>query len=326
VTSRNKLALAIAASLALAAGALVLVPAAPAAAQEVVQDEGSAYRAWYEATQAKDLTKALVTARAYVAQYAAGQYAEAIKAWLLPAEFEAAVKEKRAGDMIKFGRELLAKEPENLVVLIQLAFALRNNELLASPASYEHVAEAVEFSNKAIALLEAGKTPAGAQTFDKSTSLAWLTQVLALNEAKNGTPENAIKLYDKSTALASGNAQLVGRNLINVYGIRQTSYNEAVKAFKALPEADKTASEPKPELKAALDRVNQEADALVDSAAGFVAFAKAKSLAPATRDKVNQTLEAVYKTRHPEDAALAGLQKLLQEKEAVLAAPATPGD
>ena len=39
------------------------------------------------------------------------------------------------------------------------------------------------------------------------------------------------------------------------------------------------------------------------------------ALAAAARDKVNQMLESTYKRRHPEDATLAGLQKLLQDKQ-----------
>ena len=98
---------------------------------------------------------------------------------------------------------------------------------------------------------------------------------------------------------------------------------EAAKAFNALPEADRAAVD-KPEVKAAREKLNTEADHVIDVAARFVALAKVKGLPAPTRDKVNQTLEAVYKVRFPEDAALAGLQKILQEKEAALGAPAAP--
>ena len=73
---RRLLALATAGSLALAAAALLLIPAAPAAAQEVVQDEGAAYRAWYEANKAGDSAKTLAAAKDYLAKYPTGQYAE----------------------------------------------------------------------------------------------------------------------------------------------------------------------------------------------------------------------------------------------------------
>jgi hypothetical protein len=50
-----------------------------------------------------------------------------------------------------------------------------------------------------------------------------------------------------------------------------------------------------------------------------------KSLpASPARDRINQTLEAVYKSRFPEDASLAGLQKILQEKEAAFGAASGP--
>jgi hypothetical protein len=311
-----------------AAAALVLVPARPAAAQEEVQDEGAAYRAWHAANQANQTAQAIEAATAYLKQYPTGQYADFIKKWLGQARMavlDATIKEKRTADMVKMGRQILAGDPENLNILYALAFNIRRNELLASPASYENSAAAVEFSSKAIALIEAGKTLAGVQSFDKNATLAWLTQILAMNEAKGGKAAEAIRLYEKSTSLAPQDPGIASRNLYAVYALRLSFYGEAVKAYNALPEADKTAGEPKPEVKAARDKVNAEADTLIDSAAAFVAFAKVKNLPPAARDKVNQTLEAVYKSRHPEDAGLAGLQKVLQEKEQVLGAAPAPG-
>ena len=119
--------------------AVLVVPATRAAAQDVVQDEGAVYRAWYEATQAKDNAKALEAAKQYLAQYPTGQYAEALKKWMGGAQMatlDAAIKEKRTADMIAIGKEILATDPENLNVLYALAFNIRRNELLASPANY----------------------------------------------------------------------------------------------------------------------------------------------------------------------------------------------
>jgi hypothetical protein len=324
VSFRKLLALA-AAGLAPAALALALnaVPAR-VAAQETVQDEGAAYRAWYDATQANDAAKALAAARAYVSKYPTGQYADAVKKWLLPGEYNLALKEKRTPDTIKFGRELLAGGADDLLVLTQVAFAIRTNELGTTPPNYDHVADAVEFCNKAIPLIEAGKTPAGATNFNKEATLSWMIQVLAINEARAGNPDEAIKLYEKSTALGVDNAAVAGRNLIAVYSIRQTAYGEAVKALNALPEADKRAAEPTPEVKSALDRFNREADALIDSAAAFVVYAKAKAIAPNLRDQVDETLRKVYQSRFPDDATLAGLQKILQEKETALGVSSAP--
>ena len=116
--------------------ALAVLPAAPVAAQEVVQDEGAAYRAWHDASQAGDNAKAMAAANAYLEKYPTGQYADFIKKWLGTAQMtalDAAIKEKRTADMVAVGREILAGDPENLNVLYALAFNVRRNELLAAP-------------------------------------------------------------------------------------------------------------------------------------------------------------------------------------------------
>jgi hypothetical protein len=308
-----------AAGIILLAGALALAPAALVAAQEVVEDEGAAYRAWHEASQAADNAKAMAAAKTYLEKYPSGQYAEFIKKWYGTSQMtalDAAIKEKRTADMISVGREILAGDPDNLNVLYALAFNIRRNELLATPPNFANAPAAVEFSKKAISLVESGKTLVGVQSFDKNATLAWLTQILAVNEAKNGSAAEAIKLYEKSTSLAPGDPGIAGQNLLRVFTLRQAAYADRVKAYNAFPEADRGAAEPKPEVKAARETLNSEADALIDSAAAFVAFANAKSLAPAMRDRVNQVLETVYKGRFPEDTALDGLKKILAAKGA----------
>src|SRR5512138_1893367 len=115
VLIRRLVALAAAGSLALAAAALLVLPAAPATAQEVVQDEGSAYRAWHDASQKGDVDQAIEAAKAYLEKYPTGQYADFLKKWLADpalkmARLEAAIKAKRTSDMIAIGREILAAD------------------------------------------------------------------------------------------------------------------------------------------------------------------------------------------------------------------------
>jgi len=300
-----------------AAATLALSPAALAVAQEVVQDEGEAYRAWHGANQAGDNAKAMAAAKTYIEQYPTGQYADFMKKWYGTAQMtalDAAIKEKRTADMITVGREILAADPENLNVLYALAFNIRRNELFAAPPNFTNAPAAVEFSKKAIALVESGKTLTGVQNFDKNATLGWLTQILAVNEGKNGSAEEAIKLYTKSTALAPEDPSVAARNLLAVVSLRQSKYSELAKAYNALPDADRAAAEPKPEVKAAKDALNAAADGLIDAAAGFVAFGRTKNLPAATVDRVNQLLETVYKGRFPEDTALEGLKKILSGK------------
>jgi hypothetical protein len=305
-----------AAGVVLLAVAFALAPVAPAAAQEVVQDEGQAYRAWHEASQAADNAKALAAAKAYIAQYPTGQYGDFLKKWLGTAQMtalDAAIKEKRTADMIAVGREILAADPENLNVVYAMASQVRV-EMLGRPPVFDNAAAGVEFAQKGIAMVEGGKTLAGVATFDKNATLAWMTQVLALSAQKNGNNPEAIGLFDKSTAYAPADPAIAGQNLLRVVALRNASYAEAAKAYNALPEADRAAAEPPPAAKAAKDALNAQADGLINSAASFVALGRSKNLPAATVDRVNQALEAAYKVRFPEDATLDGLKKILADK------------
>jgi tetratricopeptide (TPR) repeat protein len=303
----------------LLAAAFALTIPALVSAQEVVQDEGAFYRAWHDASQAGDSAKATAAAKAYLEKFPTGQYADFIKKWLGTAQMtglDAAIKEKRTADMITVGRDILANDPENLNVLYALAFNIRRNELLASPAKFDHAADAKDFAQKAIALVEGGKTLVGVQSFDKNATLAWLYQTLAIAEGNGGNVAEAAKLYDKSSSLAPDDVAIRGRNLLNVIALEQNSYSGAAKAYNALPEADRAAAEPPPAVKTARDALNTEADRLIDTATTFVAFAKAKNLPAATIDRVNQLLQTVYKARFPEDTSLEGLNKMLTAKGA----------
>ena len=231
-----------------------------AAAQDAAPDEAAAYAAFHAASQGTDTAAALAAAKAYLDKFPSGQYADAIKKWQDQArltQLDAAIKDKRTADMLTIGKEILAADPENLNVIYALAFNIRRNELLASPPVYTNAAAAVELANKGIGLIEAGKTLTGVASFDKEATLGWMKQILAMNAAKAGNTAEAIKLYETSTAHAPGDTQIAGRNLFAVVTLRQSKYAEAAKAFNALPDADKTAAEPKPEVKAAQGSAQQ---------------------------------------------------------------------
>ena len=302
----------------LSAALICLSPPIGAAAQEAAADEGAAYRAFHAASGGTDTAAALAAAKAYLDKYPGGQYADAIKKWQDQArltQLDTAIKDKRTADMLAIGKEVLAADPENLNVIYALAFNIRRNELLASPPVYTHAPAAVELATKGTALIASGKTLTGVANFDKGATLAWMTQILAIDAGRGGNDTEAIKLYEKSTAYAPTDP-LVARNLLAVVALRQSNYGEVAKAYNALPDADKSAADPTPEVKAAKDALNNEADALIDAAAGFVAYGRSKGLPPATVDRVNQLLETVYKSRFPEDAGLDGLKKILAAKSA----------
>lgn len=313
--------LALSARVALAAAVILMV--APASAQDVSPEEATAYAGWQAASQGGDAAKAMEAAKAYLKEYPSGQYADYLKKWVTQSQMaplDAAIKEKRTADMLTIGNGILAGEPDNLNVVYAMAAQIRA-EMLARPPVFTNAAAGVELAKKGIALVESGKTLSGVSAFDKDATLAWMTQMLALAEQKSGNGEEAIKLFEKSTSYAPKDKVIAAPNIFAVFNLHYAGYVEAAKAFNALPEAERGAAEPTPAVKAARETLNAEADHVIDVAARFVAFGRANGLPAPTIDRVNQTLEAVYKVRFPEDAALGGLQKILQDKAA-----ATAGD
>ena len=311
---RNSLATLV--GLTLAVAVLVLAPASPLAAQD--QEEAIAYHAWFAANQTQDNPKAIEAAEAYLGQFPTGQYAEFLTKWLAPAKLASlneAIKAGEVDSMLEIGDGILAKDPENLNVLYALAFQLRRRELMASPKSFAHAAQAADLSQKTIALVESGKTLAGVQNFNKNATLAWLYQNLAMVEGKDGSSPKAIGLYEKSTSFAPLDPAIAGRNLLELLSWRQASYADAANAYNALPEEERGATEVSPEVQAARGQVDARADELMDVAASFVALAEVKGLPQATRDKVYGVLETIYKSRNPDDAEAAGLQAVIDAKK-----------
>ncbi len=297
-------------ALILAAG---LVYARPALAQEPGPEETIAYQTWYGANAQNMQEKAIEAAQGYLAKFPAGRYATYLKNWLVGPKlqaFSAAVQAKNTDEMIKVGREILKLDPENLSVHNSIAFNLRRLELLASPASFAHAKEAAEFSASAIKLIDAGKVIEGGK-FNKEATLAMLYQVQALvaSDAKN-SPE-AIALYTKSSASDPGNVGILSYNLLALASLHKRPYDAAVNAYRALPEADRQAAAPSPEVKAALDAMYVCADPLIDAWARFVAMSRARGVAAETRDQVLASLQTVYGTRYAGDKS--GLEPLIEK-------------
>ena len=90
-------------------------------------------------------------------------------------------------------------------------------------------------------------------------------------------------------------------------------YAVAAAEYQKLPEADRTAPEPKPEVKAALDKVNTEADGVINCWARFMGLPK-NDYPPDVKQKVMTALTDLYKYRN--NNSDAGLQKLIDDNKA----------
>lgn len=288
---------------------LFLAAASGAWAQDADVDEVVAYQAFYQASQAKDTAKAIETAQAYLKKYPNGANADYIKKWLAPtlaqargAQFNQALKDGNSAEMVRIGREQLAEHPDDLSYLISLALNLRKNVLLGSNAKPELEAAAGEFSRKALQLIQGGAVPPGTDPakWKKETTLAVLEQNLAIVADHANRPDEALQHYEKSLELAGGAASLAGYSGFYCGKLRKDKYDAAVAAYQALPEDARGGADPKPEAKAALDAVNEQADAAIDCWAVFVGATEKNNPFGDARAPVAEALKALYASRHPD--------------------------
>ena len=222
---------------------------------------------------------------------------------------------KDVAKMLQLGNEALAEDPNNLDYLYLLAYAIRQDELASK--NYSHANEAADYSIRAAKLIEDGKVPAVVEKakFQKNSTLAYLYQNLALIEANKKNTDKALEYYTKAAALDTGDPG----NYLACGSLHQAKYQAAAAKYQAIPEADRTAAEPKPEVKAALDNVNKEADAVIECWAHFMAVSANNSAYASTRTQVGAALTDLYKYRHPDSPD--GLQKLIDQYKAQAGAP-----
>jgi tetratricopeptide (TPR) repeat protein len=297
---------------------------APARSQDdPVVDAAAVYSSWYAANQAKDVAKAFQLAQEYVRKYPSGEQAEYLKKWVAGARgvlFNEAIQKKDVAKVIEIGQERLKEEPKDLGYLISLALTLRRQELFASPPNFTHAAEAVDFSRRGIALIEAGQLPPGADPakWNKGDTLGWLHQNLAVVAVKQDKDNEALAEFEKSSQADADNPGLVAYNSLVSGSLHRQKYDAAVARFQALPEAERQGAEPGPTAKPILDEANTQADAAIRFWARFVAIAEAQGSYAETRDKITKTLTDLWTYRHPADPE--GLKKLIEESRP----PASP--
>lgn len=282
--------------------------AGPASAQEASPEETLIYSDWHSASSAQDTAKAKLVAEDYLKKYPAGAYAAYLKQWLGQLESQRlaeAIAKKDVAGIVQIGQAKLQAEPENLDYALAVAFNLRRFELFASPPSDAHLAEIKAFSEKAVALISAGKVPTGADPakWDKGQSLGWLLQSLALVASKQDRPDEALSLFEKSAAADPKNRTQNAYSALLTGSLLKDRYDAAVVRYKALPEEQRTAAEPPAEVKAVLEEANAWADKTLEAYARFLALSEGQAPFAATRARVEKTATDLWAYRHPEDPA-----------------------
>jgi hypothetical protein len=283
-----------------------MLAAGPARAQEASPEETLIYSEWHAASTAQDAAKAKLVAEDYLKKYPEGAYAAYLKQWLGQLEgqrLNEAIAKKDVAALVQIGQAKLQAEPENLDYALAVAFNLRRFELFASPPSDAHLAEIKAFSEKALALIAAGKLPTGADPakWDKGQALGWLHQNLAIVASKQEQAEEALAQFEKSAAADPKNRTQNAYSALLSGSLLKSRYDGAVVRYKALPEEQRTAAEPAPEAKAVLEEANAWADKTLEAYARFLALSEGQAAFSATRARVEKTASDLWGYRHPED-------------------------
>jgi tetratricopeptide (TPR) repeat protein len=201
-------------------------------------------------------------AKAYLQKFPSGnpKNVEYLKKQWIPSMrgyfYKQAADAKNTAEVIRIGKEVLAEDPDNLDYVWAVLVQIRTNELSAN--NFAHASDATDLAQRAIRLFEAGKTLTGGdpKTFKLNVTLAYLHQTLALIADNSKDTDKALAEYTKSGELDPSNAAYFfhcGRIYNDRYNVAAQKYDAAQKKADAIPEADRNAAEPKPDVKATLD-------------------------------------------------------------------------
>jgi hypothetical protein len=309
----------------LAVCASLVILAAPVFAQATgacTEEAKTAIYTEFTTLRTTDATKAYEAAKKYLAcSQQEDQYTAYLKKWAAAYEKEARklkmgpmlYNEKKYAEALGLGKEILADEPENLRVIIDLGYGsylgavnLKNESLNS---------DALTYARKAIQMIEAGKAPATWAPFKgKEDTLAYLHDVvgrLTLKDNPGAALSSLIKKAQFETDLKKD----------------PWTYYFIAAAYESGPYATlsadyKTKFEGKdetPESKLALENINQVIDRMIDAYARAVAVAGNDPKYQAPKKEWMDGLSTWYKYRHNQSDA--GLNELIAS---VLSKPLPP--
>jgi tetratricopeptide (TPR) repeat protein len=315
-------------TLTIAALAMLLALGAPLAsahvisnqpsAQEVSAEEAAAYKSWYDANakaqQSKaydDYAKAMELALDFLqkfpnsknAAYLKDKWVPQIRTYLLGQ----AVAAKNLPEIVRLGKALVAASPDNVDYPNYLAGQLRSLD-----TNFQYSADTVEFAQTAIRLLESGKTLTAGQDGkvpDKNKSEAVLYWTMASISEHDKNADKALENYHHAATLdPTTPLYFFACGRLNL-----PKYTAASNDYFKFSDADRTAVDPKPEVKAALEAVNKAADIVINCWARFMGLTVGNKDWADTRSKVEGTLTDLYKYRNNNSAE--GLQKLIDDNK-----------
>jgi hypothetical protein len=297
---------------------------APAAAKGQCTDESKA--AWYAdftKFRTTDPAKAAEAGKKYLAAcpQEEGPIPTYLKKWMAAYDKEARrgrfqpllYNDKKYTEALGLGKEILAEDPENVRVVIDMgwgsylaAIALKNESLNS---------DAVTYSKKAIQLIEGGKAPESWAPFkSKEETLAYLYNVVGRQAVKTN-PTEALNALIKSVQMETD----LKKDPWNYYFIGASYESGSYATLSADYKTRFAGKDETTESKLALENINQVIDRMIDAYARAVALAGNDAKYQANKKDWLDALSTWYKYRHNQSDA--GLNEMIAS---VLSKPLPP--
>jgi len=250
-------------------------------------------------------------ARDYMQKYQKDkdQYTDYLQKWILAYESDerknslpGMINQKNFAEAFATGAKILAEEPNNLRVQIDLGYA---GYLAASAKNEQFNTTALEYARKAIQQIEAGKAPAEWAPFKgKDDTLAYLHYAVGFLTLKSD-PNQAIDSLLKAAQLESDI-----KTTPSTYYFLAAAYESGPYKTLSTDYQAKYANKPEtPESKAALEKLNVVMDRIIDAYARAIAAAGTDPKTQQNRTEWTTKLSTYYKFRH--DGSDAGMNEFI---------------
>ncbi len=212
----------------------------------------------------------------------------------------------------EIGKAVLADEPENVKVMLDLAYA---GYAAATAKNDNFTTDAINYAKKAMQLIEAGKGPENWTPYSgKEEALAYLNNTIGLLTVQKNPSEGLPYL------IKAAHFESKLKKLPFTYGTIAGAYEAG--EYAKLSAEYKTCCEGKdetPQSKLALENINQVIDRMIDAYARAVALAGNDPANQAAKKEWMESLTQWYKYRHNQSDT--GLNEMIAS---VLSKPLPP--
>ena len=241
----------------------------------------------------KDMNQKLTLAQKALTIFTAAAEVAAFK----PALIDAYLKLDRLDEAFAEGASFLAKNPENIQILINLAIVGTEEAKKGKP---QYVPQSGQYGLKAIELLEADKKPPETDTEVWGKYKAMLPQVyqeMAVISMMQQKPADALIKVEKAVKLNPSDPL----NYVILSGIANEEYQNVAETYKNMP-----AGKAKQDL---LVKANEMMDKVIDYYAHAIALSEGKTQYQRLHDQALEDMTPYYKYRH--GGSTDGMQKLI---------------